>query len=150
MSTAISNSPFRLLLICMLYLFVYPGLSAEDKSGSSCNFDRIRPSQWPIMDDVREGRKCYREISWHICLIIVICNKSVVWYTSVVQPRRHGPDFQQWWPQFIFWDSGVLVFCTMNCAKLRIWSPTQSPSSLGFWSDPKSKFSGTESPDPNP
>ncbi len=27
---------------------------------------------------------------------------------------------------------------------------TQSPSSIGFWSDPKSEFSGNESPDPDP
>ncbi len=26
----------------------------------------------------------------------------------------------------------------------------QSPSSIGFWSDPKSEFSGTKSPDPDP
>ena len=41
---------------------------------------------------------------------------------------------------------GSQFFCTRRCVKLGL----QSPSSVGFWSNPKSEFSGTESPDPDP
>ena len=41
---------------------------------------------------------------------------------------------------------GSQFFCTRRCEKLGL----QSPSSVGFWSDPKSEFSRTESPDPDP
>ncbi len=41
---------------------------------------------------------------------------------------------------------GSQFFCTKRCVQPGL----QSWSSIGFWSDTKSEFSGAESPDPDP